>query len=234
MKSIYHFHSISLRALEELMERLHQLDETQLCGLLQTTGSLRTCIIDKTGHDETINAAGGSEDELRQRVDLALNEISARCEQIVALAKPSTLRLIMAAVLDIGLDAKDLVNAIEREASDRLKVTDQLKNATSFEAIFELPENNTTDTGDDDGSLAPLESIKVTLQSLFASNDGKALTKLSAPVDPATAEQLFGKAGALRKLHGSTGLTHSFDSIFELGRCLELVAEHRRLHWEKQ
>lgn len=228
MKSIEYFPVVCLRTVEVLMERIYQMEETQLCNLLQTSGSLLTSIQNLGKDTQTTEAKDSPFVELLQRAEDALSTISTRCEQIVCSAKPSTLRRIMATILEIGLDANDLIDLIEREALCRLETADQLENASSFEAIFELSESNTTSTVQNESSLAPFEAIKVALQSLFANDEGKPVDKLSSPVDIEKAKQLFRKAEALRKLHGSTGLTHAFDSIFELGRCLELVSEHRK------
>jgi hypothetical protein len=227
-KSVSYFPSMICRSLEVLSERIPQSDEAQLCSLLQASRSVFMSLKDLPMiEQENKSIAIALSSEIRSVAEVVVDRVASRCAQIVSLAKPSTLRQLLADLIHIALPAHELVSAVEREVKSRLEIADKLENATSYEAIFNLTMKFESETKSN--SAAPWNIFKAILSSFFSSDADAELNSSIDSIDIETARQLFMKAESLRRLHGSTGLTHSFDSIFELGRCLELVQEYKLL-----
>lgn len=222
-KSVSYFPFIVSRSLEVLTERVLQFDEAQLCSLLQTA---RSVLLGLKDHKKDDDIASGLWVEIHTMAEAAIYQVASRCEQIVCFAKPSTLCQLVAELIHIAIPSHDLVNAVEREVKHRLAIADKLENATSYEATFDLSVNEEIETKRN--STAPWNKnlLDASLRSFLSSDAG---VELISPFDRETARQLFMKTESLRRLHGSTGHTHCFHSIFELGRCLELVQEYKRL-----
>jgi hypothetical protein len=222
-KAVSYFPSMVTRSLEVLSERIPHFDEAQLCSLLQASRSVLISLKDHPKIEkESDDIAFGSSAEMRNVAEVVVDRVASQCAQIVCAAKPSTLRQLLAELMHIALPAHELVNAIEKEVKSRLSIADKLENATSYEAIFNLTMKFESETKSN--SAAPWDLLKASLSSFFSSD---AEAQPDSPIDMESARQLFMKAESLRRLHGSAGLTHSFDSIFELGRCLELVQEYK-------
>jgi hypothetical protein len=228
-KSVSFFPSMVSQSLQILSERILQFDEAQLCSLLQTSQSVLSTLKEHL----KIELENGDHEmwtEIRTVAEDVVYRVASRCEQIVCTAEPSNLRLLVAELIYLALPAHDLVDAIEEEVKHRLAIAAKLENATSDEVIIDLTVKD--DIEAKENPAAPWSLLRASLRSFLPSYVGAGV---NSTMDRETAEQMFIKAESLRRLRGATGLTHSFHSIFELGRCLELVQEYKLLSrlWDR-